>query len=108
NNLFGVWTWGEKGIVPESREEGKNHKVAAYDTVLESVRAYILNLNRLAAYSELRRIRKYTMNPLKLADGLFYYSQRRNSYVWEIKDLIKFNNLTKYDKCFLADRPVSI
>ncbi|MFO7606267.1 MAG: glucosaminidase domain-containing protein [Desulfurivibrionaceae bacterium] len=108
NNLFGVWTWGEKGIVPESREDGENHKVAAYDTVLESVRAYILNLNRLAAYSELRRIRKYTMNPLKLADGLFYYSQRRNSYVWEIKDLIKFNNLTQYDKCFLDDRPVSI
>ncbi|MDF1577289.1 MAG: glucosaminidase domain-containing protein [Desulfobulbales bacterium] len=105
NNLFGVWTWGEKGIIPELREEGKKHKVAAYDTILESVRAYILNLNRLAAYRELRLLRRFTMNPLKLADGLLFYSQRRDSYVWEIKNLIKFNNLIQYDQCFLAGRP---
>jgi Bax protein len=106
NNLFGIWTWGERGMVPESREEGEKHKVAAYDSILDSVRAYILILNRLPAYSKLRLIRRHTMNPLKLADGLLYYSQRRDSYVWEIKDLIKHNELRQYEKCFLTDKPI--
>jgi len=106
NNLFGIWTWGEKGMVPISRDEGKNHKVAIYNTILESVRAYILNINRLPAYYNLRRIRRYTMNPLKLADGLLNYSQRRELYIWEVKALIKFNQLSRYDKCFLAERDI--
>lgn len=106
NNLFGVWTWGENGIVPESREEGKQHKVAAYDSILESVRAYMLIINRVPAYSELRRIRRYTMNPMKLADGLIYYSERRDSYVLEVKNFIEYNDLRKYEKCFLVDRPI--
>ena len=106
NNLFGIWTWSEKGIVPGNRDEGTNHKVAIYDSILDSIRAYILTLNRLPAYRSFREIRKQTMNPLKLADGLLYYSQRRDVYVWEIKDFIKYNNLRQYDKCFLVDKPV--
>jgi Bax protein len=106
NNLFGIWTWGEKGLVPDGRDEGKNHKVAIYNSILESVRAYILNLNRLPAYSKFRHIRRTTTNPLKLVDGLLYYSQRREQYVWEVKDLIQYNKLNQYDNCFLAERPV--
>jgi Bax protein len=106
NNLFGIWTWGEKGIVPNGRDDGKNHKVAIYNSILDSVRAYVLNLNRLPAYSKFRNIRRTTMNPLKLVDGLLYYSQRREQYVWEVKDLIQYNKLNQYDSCYLAERPV--
>jgi Bax protein len=106
NNLFGIWTWGEKGLVPEGRDDGKNHKVAIYDSILDSVRVYILTLNRLPAYSKFRQIRRQTMNPLKLVDGLLFYSQRREQYVWEVKDLIQYNKLNQYDSCYLAERPV--
>jgi len=96
NNLFGIWTWGEKGIVPEQRDDDKNHKLASYDSILDSVRAYILNLNRLPAYRHFRNIRKQTMNPLKLAEGLLNYSERRDLYVEELKSFIKYNKLSYF------------
>jgi uncharacterized FlgJ-related protein len=106
NNLFGIWTWSGKGLVPKDRDDGKGHKVAMYDSILDSVRAYILTLNRLPAYRDFREIRKRTMNPLKLADGLLNYSERRDIYVWEVKKFIQYNNLRQYDKCFLVDKPI--
>jgi Bax protein len=106
NNLFGIWTWSEKGLVPRDRDGDKRHKVAMYDSILDSVRAYILTLNRLPAYHRFREIRKQTMNPLKLADGLLNYSQRRDIYVWEVKTFIQYNKLRQYDKCFLVERPL--
>ncbi len=106
NNLFGIWTWSGKGLVPRDRDDGKGHKVAMYDSILDSIRAYILTLNRLPAYRRFREIRKHTMNPLKLADGLLNYSERRDIYVWEVKNFIQYNNLRQYDKCFLVDKPI--
>ena len=106
NNLFGIWTWSGKGLVPRDRDDGKGHKVAMYDSILDSIRAYILTLNRLPAYRSFREIRKRTMNPLQLADGLLNYSERRDIYVWEVKNFIQYNNLRQYDKCFLVDKPI--
>lgn len=106
NNLFGIWTWGEKGMVPEGRDDGLSHKVAAYDSILDSVSAYVLTLNRLPAYRSFRNIRSNTMNSIELAEGLIYYSQRRDRYVWEVKDFIRYNKLDQYDSCFLAERPL--
>ncbi len=106
NNLFGIWTWGEKGMVPGGRDVGMSHKVASYDSILDSVRAYILTLNRLPAYRSFRDIRSNTMNSIKLAEGLIFYSQRRDRYVWEVKDFIRYNKLDQYDNCFLAQRPL--
>lgn len=105
NNLFGVWTWKDKGLIPEDRDDDMNHKVAMYDSILDSIRAYLLTLNRLPAYRQFREIRKNTMNPLKLAEGLLFYSQRRHVYVGEIQNFITYNELRQYDKCFLTHKP---
>ena len=101
NNLFGIWTWGMNGIVPNGRDDGKNHKVAKYDSILDSLRAYLSMINRLPAYRNFRNLRRKTFNPMKLAEGLRYYSERRDEYVWEIKNIIRHNNLRRYDR-FLA------
>lgn len=106
NNLFGIWTWDSNGLVPLDRDDNKDHRVARYDSILDSVRAYLLTLNRLPAYRHFRELRKSTRNPLKLADGLLNYSERRDVYVWEVKNFIQYNNLREYDKCFLVDRPI--
>ncbi len=103
NNLFGIWTWGEHGMIPLEREEGSRHKVAAYPTILESVRAYLLTLNRLPSYRTFRDIREKTMDSLHLADGLHYYSERRGDYVRDVKRFIRMNKLTRYDTHELAD-----
>jgi Bax protein len=105
NNLFGIWTWGEKGLIPLDREEGMTHKVAIYDSILDSVRAYLTMLNRLPPYLQFREIRRQSRNPLKLAEGLVYYSERGDSYVWELQNLIESNNLHRYDDCYLVAIP---
>ena len=97
NNLFGMWTWGDKGIVPARREPGKTHKLAVYDTLLDAVRHYMLTINRLDAYEEFREIRQKTRNPIKLTDGLLLYSERGEKYVADIKRIIRRNNLQRFD-----------
>jgi len=93
-----MWTWKTKGIVPLQREEGKTHKVKAYDSILDSVRAYQLTLNRLNPYEHLRNLRLETDDSLVLAEGLTRYSQRGNEYVNDIKNVILSNKLQAYDR----------
>ncbi len=102
NNLFGVWTWGERGMVPARREAGKSHKVAIYDSILDSVKAYMLILNKMPAYKRLRYLRAQTMNPVTLARGLRLYSERKDEYVSDVQQVIVYNGLQKYDQVRLA------
>lgn len=103
NSVFGMWTWKTAGIVPSRRDEGKTHKVKAYESVLDSVRAYHLTLNRLESYDQFRQLRRQTADPLILAEGLTLYSERGEDYVEDIKKVILSNDLQKYDKCSLTD-----
>ena len=103
NSVFGMWTWKTRGIVPARRDEGKTHKVKAYDSILDSVRAYHLTLNRLDPYAQFRQLRRQTDDPLILAEGLTLYSERGEEYVEEIKNIILANDLQKYDSCRLSD-----
>ncbi|VFQ47340.1 glucosaminidase domain-containing protein [Desulfoluna butyratoxydans] len=99
NNLFGQWVFGKgKGMVPKNRTEGASHEVARFDTVAESVRSYLHNLNTLWAYKPLRDIRREqrTMgvepDGESLAAGLVRYSSRGEAYIREIQQLIRTNN----------------
>ena len=103
NSIFGMWTWKTAGIVPSEREDGKNHKVKIYDSILESVRAYHLTLNRLEPYEDFRQLRQNTDNPLILAEGLSLYSERGQDYVEDIKKVILSNDLQRYDNYSLTD-----
>ncbi|NOX24862.1 MAG: glucosaminidase [Deltaproteobacteria bacterium] len=102
NNLFGMWTWGERGMIPARRAAGKSHKIAIYNSIIDSVRSYLLTINRLGAYSELRDIRNHTMNSGAIAEGLVNYSGRKEYYVLSLKKLMKHNNLVDFDKCRLT------
>lgn len=105
NALFGQWTWNkeDKGIVPNKRSEGKTHRIKAFDTLEESVRSYIMNLNTHSAYFIMREKRKLKRDqemPLKgveLAQGLLKYSERGSEYVSEVKDTITYNKFSKFD-----------
>ena len=98
NNLFGHWCYEPGcGLVPERRNTGAGHEVAAFDSVTESVQRYVRNLNTHAAYAPLRairaRMRRNGESPtaMALADGLIRYSERRQDYVDEIKTIIRVN-----------------
>lgn len=114
NNIFGIWTWSGHGMVPADRSDGLNHRVAIYDSLLDSVRSYLLMLNRVAAYRTLREIRQESMDSLALINGLRYYSEKRDEYVDDLRLLILANRLQRYDNLSLlpftpgAVEPLSI
>jgi len=97
NNLFGIWAWDGKGMVPARREAGKTHTVQAFDSVIDAMRAHTMILNRRAAYEKFRRLRRKTGDPLRMADGLINYSERRGLYVRDVKAMIRENDLTRFD-----------
>src|SRR5690554_232263 len=109
NNLFGQWCFTRGcGLVPLSRPEGANHEVAKFTSPYYSVRSYIQNLNRHAAYGQLRSIRAAAraegkpFTGIALAQGLLSYSERGEEYIKEIRAMIRYNNLEFYDKKFRA------
>ena len=104
NNYFGQWCFSKGcGIVPNSRNSGANHEVADFDTPLDSVKSYIKNLNRHASYKTLREIRQKAIDNnqpvtgVALAEGLIGYSERREEYVKEIQNMIRYNKLSRFN-----------
>lgn len=103
NNLFGEWTWGEKGLIPKERSDGKTHKIRIFDTLQDSVDSYVLNLNRHFAYENFRVWRfevlqnKEKLTGKEAAKHLEKYSEIKNAYVELILSIIEQHDLSKYD-----------
>lgn len=95
NNLFGHWCFDPGcGLVPRNRIEGRSHELKAYDSVSEAIADYMHNLNTHPKYLQFRQLRaelretEERLSGIALADGLLYYSERREAYVREIKAMI--------------------
>lgn len=107
NNIFGHWTYGEKGLIPESRDEGAKHKIRIFDSLQGSIKAYMLNLNRNRAYREFQDkrydIRKSgrSLSGLELSQTMMNYSGIGEEYLKILKKMIEKYNLTKYDDKFI-------
>lgn len=103
NNVFGHWTWGEVGIIPLGREEGKTHKIRIFNTMQSSVDAYVLNLNRHYAYSSFRKVRLEKREEGRLlsgyeaADTMINYSELREKYVDMLHKMMEEHRLLYYD-----------
>ena len=103
-NYFGQWCFKKGcGIVPGKRDAGKEHEVAAFSSPRKSVGSYIRNLNSHPAYQSLRSIRiqlrseNKAITGIALAGGLSEYSARGSEYVEELRSIIRYNKLAKYD-----------
>lgn len=78
-------------------------RLLTFDSLDDGVGTYIKTLNTHPAYDSLRRIRAQQRQDgthpcsLKLADGLLYYSTRRQAYIRQLKQLIDLHSLKKYD-----------
>lgn len=111
NALFGQWRLGS-GLRPEKQRTNLgDYRVADFDSPLESVRAYMLNLNTNAAYKPFRDLRasaRKSGRPLsgkELAGGLTAYSERGEAYVEEVREIIRSNGLGPTDTARLRDQP---
>jgi Bax protein len=113
NALFGQWTYGGKGLVPEQQRKSLgDHRIAAYDWPFDSVRGYFINLMSHPAYEEFRRLRaklraeEKPLTSMALADGLINYSERGQEYVDTLKGIIRVNGLTISDDAVFRDEPM--
>jgi Bax protein len=113
NALFGMWTWGGKGIKPEQqRKELGEYRIASFETPLDGIRAYMRNLNTHRAYAKLRERRaemRGKSEPIQgwaLAETLDKYSERGQAYVESLHAIMRVNKLGPADDAYLGDGPV--
>lgn len=114
NALFGQWTFGGEGLVPEQQRASLgDHRIAAFDWPFDSVRGYFLNLCSHPAYDDFRRLRAEmrasgkALTSTALADGLIKYSERGQEYVDTLKGIIRVNKLDIADDAVFRDEPIS-
>ncbi|MEN2282615.1 glucosaminidase domain-containing protein [Algoriphagus sp. SE2] len=112
NALYGQWTWGENAITPEKqRKELGNYGIATFETLQQSISAYMLNLNTHKAYTSLRskraelRTKDQKITGHILAGQLTKYSERGEEYVKGLRSLMDYNLLSPADDAYLSDDP---
>jgi len=112
NALFGQWSWSGEGIKPEQQRAGMgDYRIAAFESPLASVMAYMMNLNTHAAYAELRARRAQMradgkrISGWELAETLDKYSERGAAYVDSLHGIMQVNKLDPADDAFLGDGP---
>ena len=109
NALFGQWTYSENGLEPLDSVEGE-HKVARFNVLQASVRAYKLNLNTHKVYKDFRKARAELrekdeeINSLKLAKFLNKYAETGKQYTETLEKIIKQNSLMDFDQAKLLPR----
>ena len=115
NAIFGEWTFSQSnGLVPLHRGVGKFHRVRAFNSLLDSVRAYALNLNTHNAYGKFRLLRQeiresgLQIRGRQLIDTLGSYSERGTDYLKGIRAIIGANKLDPLDDAKLSKTQIEV
>ncbi len=104
NNYFGQWCFTAGcGIVPAKRPAGASYEVRHFDSVYDSVRGYMRNLNSHPRYTQLRIIRETARKEnriasgVELAAGLHGYSAIGDTYIKTLRALIRANRFQQFE-----------
>ena len=113
NALFGQWDLSANAVKPQQQRKGMgNYGIKSFDQPVDSVRAYIWNLNTHRAYAGFRQERarqrgpsggRSTVDGGKLAGTLTSYSERGEAYTKELQGTISYNRLGRADKLRLME-----
>lgn len=96
NAIFGQWTWDKsQGIAPAGAPDAA-HAVRAFDSLIESVRVYMHNLNTHAGYRQFRAARAKGASAGALARSLIHYSERGAVYGEELVTIMAQNALDMF------------
>ena len=105
NAIFGQYTFDEsKGLKPKDRNKNDEFFIKKFPNLSESVRSYLKNLNTHLAYADFREERKKlrmsgeNLSGYKLVNFLKDYSERKELYIKDVKEIMTSNNFKKYDK----------
>ena len=109
NALFGQWTYNDKnGLLPSNRLEGEIHLIKSFNTIGDSVRSYMNNINTHNAYKGFREIRagyrksNLDLDPYVLVNELSPYAELKN-YTEILKVIMESNKLFLFDNIILVD-----
>jgi uncharacterized FlgJ-related protein len=113
NALFGQWDWGKDAIKPLEQRGGKgDYGIKAFEYPIDSVRAYLWNLNTHRTYADFRALRaeqrgdrtgQIHLDGIALAGTLIYYSERREEYTQELQGMMRHNRLELADRVRLIE-----
>ena len=104
NALFGQRVWSaEAGLAPLDPDGDGRFALKTFPNLLESVRAYALNLNSHAAYDGYRRQRAVArhegrrLDPRTAVASLDRYSEEGAAYVRAVREIMADNSLTDFE-----------
>ncbi len=109
NALFGQWAEeSEDSMVPSGRDAGRTYAIQSFSSLIDSVSAYMRNLNSHRAYrrfraarAEMRSAGQAIAGPA-LAKHLGAYSQQGPKYIRALVSIIEKNNLDALDRAALG------
>lgn len=112
NALFGQWSWG-KGMTPQKQRGGKgDYRIAQFQSPIESMQAYAMNMNTHRAYKNFRTQRakqrqegRKNLAGYSLAATMDRYSEKGEEYVATLQGIIKINKLSQLDGAQLSIAP---
>ena len=99
NNLFGMWASSKDRNVIRSLFKRSDNQiyVKKYLNVAESIDHYFLTIGRNNAYRKFRAKRYEQANVFQLIETLDKYSERGEEYTNDLRKIIEWNALQKYD-----------
>ncbi|MBA4054372.1 MAG: hypothetical protein C0490_06655 [Marivirga sp.] len=100
NNLFGVWSFNahESRIAAGRTRQNKTIYLRSYKNMSESIVHYFEILGSAGAYKGLRKARLEKNDSFELLPYLKNFSERRTSYINQLRAVILQNELTQYDQ----------
>ncbi|HJN05538.1 MAG TPA: glucosaminidase domain-containing protein [Bacteroidales bacterium] len=108
NNPFGLWSFNphQERIEASSTRHGKKVYLRKFNNLEQAIDAYYTTLST-GPFADFRAERLKTNDPFVLINYLIDYSERREAYVEEIKQVITGNNLVKYDSYRIAPKYIA-
>ena len=114
NALFGQWSWFKgSGIVPKERSSEETYEIKSFESLRDSVSAYMINLNSHKHYIEFRaaryhyRINNDEINSINLIKLLSNYAENKD-YSNILEKIIKKNNLQEFDQAKVYRLPYEL
>jgi len=101
NNIFGMWSANKNEAriaAGKQRDGNRTIWLRRFDSVKDSVKAYYKLIATAKAYKELRETRYRTNDPYEIVKKLDKYSELGEKYTKELASVMRYNELTKYDK----------
>jgi len=100
NNIFGVWSTSpkQKRIAASEKRGKRTIWVRKFDNLDEAIRQYYFMLSSSPRYKAFKKMSYEGKPATEIIKGLKHYSERGDAYVKELRSMIRYNKLTKYDK----------